>query len=295
MVDWWCGVAVFVGSATQLLYVLIWPLCVGAMGVIATSQVLYTLDDCTAGGICSISDAYTVVYYMILGEPVLSDGSDFARNITVVMGVFTVLWIWWLFSAIAMTISEAFHLDRRQLALAWYWEPKVTLTIMATSGNDRKFSETPSFMEQYCDDMEVMWDVLFSALRGEQSDGYWDAWCMRSKMSTFLTGILALFVIPLWLTVGLFTLGLLWPPQVRRWVFRPSDASSGPFRRHSGNNVTPEEDGLTRAKLSQLRGDIIELKAVAYDQNYNIQKDLGFLKDVIYRAVMDDDYHDKNL
>jgi len=292
MVDWWCGVAVFVGSALQLLYILVWPLCVGAMGIIATSQVIFTLEDCSGGGICSLSDAYTVVYWMILGEPVLSDGYDFSGSMVVTIIAFTVLWIWWIFSAVAMTVAEANRLDRSQLALKWYWEPKVTLTVMVAS-DDAKLSDSPSLVEQYCDRMEQGWDVLSSALRGETSSEHWSACCFRSKFAGVFTGFIALFLLPIWFGFGLVTFGLLWPPQVRRWLFRPTDTCPSINQRRP--RFSSNEDYLTRAKLSQLRADVVDLKAVAYDQNYQIQKDLGFLKDVIYRAVMEDDWDQKKM
>jgi hypothetical protein len=93
-----------------------------------------------------------------------------------------------------------------------------------------------------------------------------------------------LFLVPLWLALGLATVGLLWPPQVRRWVFSPTGAT---FRGWHSMSLTENE--LSRAKLSQLRADIGDLKVIAYEQNYQFQRDLGLLKDVLFRAVVDDD------
>jgi hypothetical protein len=185
----------------------------------------------------------------------------------------------------AVTVTEANRLDRKQLALRWYWEPKVTLTVMAAGGNQKgKIIETPSLVERYCDSMETAWDVLASALRGESSGVHWDVCCLRSKAASVVTGFLALFLLPVWLGTGLFTFGLLWPPQVRRWLFRPTNESGRRGnRRYKTKSTTRgvvyyDDDDLTRAKLSQLRADVMDLKG-----------DLGFLKDVIYRAVVDED------
>lgn len=42
----WCGMAIFVGSAVQLVSTLFWPFMAAAMGIVAMSQILYTLEDC---------------------------------------------------------------------------------------------------------------------------------------------------------------------------------------------------------------------------------------------------------
>jgi ankyrin repeat protein len=286
MVDWCHGVAVFVGSAAQVLSVLLWPLCVAVMAIVATSQIIYTLHDCTNGGICSLPAAYTLVYNMMLGEPVLSEDYQFSLSMKAIVVAFTVLWIWWIFSTLGMTVAEAGRLDRKQIAVAWYWEPKVVLTAMIIGGQSGKVADAPSLAERWCNAMEVSWDVLFSALCCKESNKSWNMCCFRSRAAIFVTGFFALFLVPMWLALGLATFGLLWPPQIRRWIFTPVN-TPGEF--HGRHHTRSSEDELTRAKLSQLRVDIVELKSVAYDQNFHVQKDLGFLKDVIFRAVMEED------
>mmetsp|Transcript_21949 Transcript_21949/g.44552 ORF Transcript_21949/g.44552 Transcript_21949/m.44552 type:complete len:795 (-) Transcript_21949:205-2589(-) len=290
--EWSCGLAVFLGSATQLFSVLIWPLLVAAMGFFATSQVLYTLEDCSNGGICSLSESYTLVYWTILGHPVLTDVDyELSPGVFAMLLLFTMSCVWWLMSLVAMIVTEASRLDRRQLSLAWYWEPKVALAVMTTSTRNSKNGklarDSPSLVELYCDGSEKYWHILGSALRGEKSDVHWDALCFRSAPVFFLTGFLALFLLPLWFASGLVTLGLLWPPQVRRWLFCPRPTGSTIFNRGS-RSFALDADDLTRRKLSQLRTDVIEVKAAAYDQNHAIQKDLSVIKDIIFRAAREE-------
>jgi hypothetical protein len=342
MADWWYGAAVFVGSATRLSSVLAWPLCVAAMGIVATSQVLYTLQDCPTTatgevGMCTLSDAYAVVYGMMLGEPVpmITAGEDdgdvpnggYSAAVVATVIVFTVLWIWWILSAACATLTEVHRLDRNQLALAWYWEPKIALAIMATGIGDhgktkkrtKKISDAPSLMDRYCDGMERCWDILTSVLRdgeGRSSNStinrHWNAWCFRSRLTVVITGCVSVVILPIWLAAGLLTMGLLWPPQVRRWLFRPAaDAtrscggggarSTNDWGNNNKNRVVPRvptppgssspslEEDVARAKLSQLRTDLIDLRVAAYDQNYHIQKDLGLIKEILFRAVMEED------
>jgi hypothetical protein len=298
-IEWCCGLAVFVGSATQLLSILVWPLCVAVMVFFATSQVLFTLEDCTTGGICSLSESYAFVYGLVLGVPVLTDNNyEISMGMFVIIVIFTILCIWWIMSIIAMIVTEANRLDRRQISLTWYWEPKVTLTVMASSAgnnNNEKVSDSPSYIERYCDTSEKFWHIFVSALRGERSDVHWDACCFRSKPMLVFAGFLALFLLPIWLILGFITLGLLWPPQIRRWLFCPcpigsssSSSSTKTRRRISSSSSSSHEDDLSRAKLSQLRSDIIDLKGISYDQNHRIQKDLELIKEIIFRAAREE-------
>jgi hypothetical protein len=105
-----------------------------------------------------------------------------------------------------------------------------------------------------------------------------------------------LFLLPIWLILGFITLGLLWPPQIRRWLFCPcpigssssSSSSTKTRRRISSSSSSSHEDDLSRAKLSQLRSDIIDLKGISYDQNHRIQKDLELIKEIIFRAAREE-------
>lgn len=294
-VEWSCGLAVFVGSAVQLFSVLAWPLCVAVMGFFAVSQVLFTLEDCTDGGMCGLSEVYELVYLTIIGRPVLIDEDyDLSTETFLIILLFTIVCLWWIVSVIAMIMTEAGRLDRRQLSLAWYWEPKVALTVLTSGGNkDAKISESPSLAQQYCDTSEKFWHIFASALCGEKSDVHWDAFCFRSTPMMIFTGFAALFILPIWLVLGLVTLGLLWPPQIRRWLFcpRPDGRSTLRESRYSRPFVCHEGD-LTKVKLSKLRTDLIDLKAVMQDQNHRLQKDLGSIKDVIFRVVMEDEKYE---
>ena len=161
---------------------------------------------------------------------------------------------------------------------------------MTSAGNkNAKIKESPSLVEQYCDTSERYWHIFSSALRGEKSDVHWDSCCFRSTPMTIFTGFVGLFVLPIWFTLGLLTLGLLWPPQIRRWIFCPRPAGSTTLgrnyrRRHDG----VDQGDLTKAKLSKLRYDLVDFKAMSQEQNHRIQQDLGSIKDVIFQAMKED-------
>ena len=284
LMQWWCGVAVFVGSSFQLLKTLLWPLALAFMGIAAMSQVLYTLEDCAgASGICTVSDAYTTVYLMILGEPVIvadDDGYEgLSRSMTALLIVFTVLWIWWIVSVMATTVSEAYQLDRHDIALKWFWEPKVALTILA--GGRSNITDPPSCTQAYCDGMERLWHVLVSSIKGGhgKKDVHWNACCFRPSM-IILTRLLAVIVLPVWFLLGLVTLGAFWPPQVRCWIF-----ATGTVRFRREQQV---EERLTAAKLSNLKADLLKFQNTSHHQSQQLQHDIAQIKELLFRAMSEE-------
>lgn len=292
LVQWWCAMAVFVGSAIQVVRTLFWPIALAAMGIVAMSQILNTLENCVEGNICGIEDAYTTVYWMILGEPILGLGelSVFENETTTSMMVliifFTLLWLLWLVSVLAMTVSEAYRLDRHQIALRWFWEPKVALTVTARPTPKETLFETPSCTKRYCDSMERLWHVLSSSIRGghRKHEVNWYAWCFRPGV-IFLTRLLACIILPIWFWLGVATLGLLWPPQLRRWLF----STKIMVDQHGKKPKGPTEERLTAAKLSHLKGEMEEYQSKSMDQNYVIQQDLAQIKELLFRAMETED------
>lgn len=286
--QWWCGMAIFFGSAVQLLYTMFWPLIVAIMGTVGMSQVLYTNGDCGQDRTCSLSDAYTTVYWIILGEPVFVEESEegLSNGMIALLVCFTLLWIWWIVSVIVMAVTEGHQLDRRQIALKWYWEPKVALTVLAEGKSFKKkekIKKKPSCTQLYCAEMERIWHILFSSLQGEETqtkhdDTYWYSCCNRPGM-IYLTRLLALVVLPLWFVVGVATLGLLWPPQLRHWLFSTSIINN----RMEKNTVLEEK--LTAAKVSRLKGDLLSIKSIAQEQNEMTKSDLQEIKELLYMAM----------
>jgi ankyrin repeat protein len=288
IVQWWCGMAIFFGSAVQLLHTMFWPLIVAPMGIVGMSQALYTIGDCGQDGMCTLSDAYTTVYWMILGEPVLSEESEkgLSNGMIALMVSFTLLWIWWIVSVIVMSVTEAHQLDRRQIALRWYWEPKVALTVLSggrTGKKKEKMISKPSCTQRYCIEMERIWQILVSALQGEENqskhdDTYWYS-CFNRPSVIYLTRLLALVVLPLWFVSGVATLGLLWPPQLRRWLFSTSIINNRKEKQQA------LEEKLTASKVSTLKGDLLSFKSITTEQNQMTQNDLQEIKELLYLAM----------
>jgi hypothetical protein len=77
---------------------------------------------------------------------------------------------------------------------------------------------------------------------------------------------LALFIIPLWLLIGFVSVGILWPPQVREWLFVQKETAA-----------TRSE--LERKKLEQLR----MIETAMKNLKLEIRKELQNDRDEIFR------------
>jgi len=197
---------------------------------------------------------------------------------------FTLLWLFWLLSVIAMTISEAHGSDRNQIALRWFWAPKVTLTVTYRNPFDRSTTKKGApFMERYCCFMERLWQVLSSSIKGGhlKSEIHWDAWCFRPGIIHVIR-LLAVVIVPLWFCLGVITLGVLWPPQVRRWLFSTRIFAVG----QQTKGALAEQ--LSAAKLSHLKGEIEEFQLRTVDQYHSIQEDMAQIKALLFQAMSEE-------
>ena len=286
LAQWWCGMAVFVGSTYQIIRTLFWPFTVAAIGVVAMSQILVTLEDCVDGSICSLADAYTTIYWIILGEPIIGVGefsafeNPMSTSMIVLLMFYTLLWLFWLVSIVAMMVSEAHRLDRHQIALQWFWVPKVTLTVSSRLPFKEATKDRTTCMERYCDFLERLWHVLLSSIRGGHLKGevYWDSWCFRPGF-IHLTRLMAFIIMPIWFCLGVATLGFLWPPQLRRWLFSTQIQNFG--KKPQGTL----QERLSVVKLSHLKGEIETFQSKSIDQNHAMQEDLAQIKELLFRAM----------
>ncbi|KAL7463686.1 hypothetical protein ACHAXS_004042 [Conticribra weissflogii] len=77
-----------------------------------------------------------------------------------------------------------------------------------------------------------------------------------------------LFIIPLWLTVGLCTAGWFWPPQVREYLFQQKKAATS--RADMAEEVTE--------KISELKNEIKQHELLMLGEMKNDRKELALMK-----------------
>ena len=85
--------------------------------------------------------------------------------------------------------------------------------------------------------------------------------------------LISIFVVPLWLILGLVTLGLLWSPQCRLWLFTWSFDKSG---ESDGDEPQKEEDLINSS--SSIKEDVSRMKGMVFERFHDVQSELQTIK-----------------
>ena len=282
--------AVFTGGFVQIAYRMASPLICAVFLVVASSQCLFTLLqlECTdAMGIapvCSVRDSYRIAFMLLRGDPFL-DPSGFATLSTpaiVMVATILVLFVIFMLALLVTVLISAVCLDFDEIALGSYWEPKLAFVLFAEDlglSLPTVANSDESHHYSFAAKQARVWDVYMQTLQGGQPEKG-SNWFARPMHSTVVTWITAVFVVPLWCLLGLGTLGMWWPPQLRCWLFRPAWRTCEKGR-SSKWTVTEQSD----PQLLTIRDDILQLKMMAYEKSITIEDDLRELKEMIRSAM----------
>jgi hypothetical protein len=100
---------------------------------------------------------------------------------------------------------------------------------------------------------------------------------------------MAVLLLPLWCLLGVATLGVLWPPQVRRWLFQTTTTTTTRSRKTQPRQ-SPIEERLSAAKLSHLQSELLyQFQATSQLQSQQFQMDISQIKDILVRAMMEEE------
>jgi hypothetical protein len=110
------------------------------------------------------------------------------------------------------------------------------------------------------------WDLCMSLFLGlaRNRKGVWTNHASpRNPIATLLLCVGILLLVPLWLVVGFLTLGILWPPQVRSWIFKPSKGAT---------QQKPEKFEYSAPPFATICNDLQEIKSTAYEKAQAIEQ-----------------------
>lgn len=102
--------------------------------------------------------------------------------------------------------------------------------------------------------------------------------------------VLILFIIPAWFLIGLATAGILWPPQVRAYLFasnitKASEAEKeDELRKNAIFNLQGEIDALKEELLQELaidRTQVVQMKSLVVERKMEIQNEMKHIKRVV--------------
>jgi hypothetical protein len=201
--------------------------------------------------------------------------NPFSTEATVLLTAFFVLMVMFLIALFLTVLLGAKQLDLDDIALHSYWEPLLGF-ILSTGDIVKEPPSTPK------NDWEVkkahVWDILMQSLHGcEPTKG--SSWFASPFRYHAFTQVVAFLIVPVWVLLGFVSLGLLWPPQVRLWLFRPTI--------YGNQRNVRLSDEQSRPQVSEMRNEILQLKCMNYDRSNELEKELREIKELLLLAMQE--------
>jgi Ion transport protein len=235
-----------------------------------TDELILDMTRCGANqghAYCNFWTSFISVYTMLLGEV---DESDFKQsNVAMVLFIFFMfLCVILLANVLIAIVTDSYKVIQDQRAAIVFWTNRLDfiaemdaiangpwkrrflkewIGFNSTNTTTRSGSSTGRRTEQVFG--KELWNRCMELFEDEIDDGYMS---LDFMLYTILRMIVAMLIIPLWLLVGIITLGWFWPPQVREAVF-----TSTVFK-HSSDSV--KEDELRKTQVKKLHDEVTELK-----------------------------------
>ena len=285
---WSLAMSVFAGLLGQLANYIFYVLVAFGAVIVAFGQMLYTVFQTNCEGaivqssVCSVRDSYRVIYLLLRGES-LGDETGAAQmspqaiSMVVTFLFFVCLVLIGLFAIIVLVTG---HADVDDLARRSYWEPMMAYVMSMNSLGMCGRSHRRTCGDSLSGKLGVLWDALTFRYTGRETAKA-NSWFIRPCYSWLLT-TLSVLIIPVWFVLGLATLGFLWPPQLRRALFRPSTLWQR--RRSVGRGAES-----TSQQINALRSETLKFKVLSYDRMVSMEKELRDLKDLLAAALTDHD------
>ena len=186
----------------------------------------------------------------------------------------------------AAALTAALKCDNEAVALESYWEPKLALVISSQSSKSAAarykkdmWIPRPSGMDGFVAKLEETWGLAM-ALFGVGTDRYWYAASTIPLVPRIFFKATLIFILPLWLLVGLATFGVLWPPQVRRAIFRPRLRAEGEVKRNEARE-------FFASQIAGVRNEVVKLKGMSYEQSNDLYHEIRELKTILASAMHD--------
>jgi hypothetical protein len=255
------------------------------------------------------------VYHLLLWSPLVdtNDEQSLSTGTTVLVSTFTLFFLLLIVNTAISVVLEVSSMDQDEVALCFYWEPTLNFVYMTWkwttfsigSNEERqslkkdgleaspRFKKTliyePSGEENMSSSLERLWDVIILAIQGGEDAGRGNMWFMgcctttkRTPCIVWPARIAGLLIAPIWIAVGFATCGLFWPPQIRRWLFRPRlrGCSSSP------TNMAVE---YSAQQIAGMRNEMLDLKAMSYETSNNLKHEIRELSQLLYTAMEDYD------
>ncbi|GAX24012.1 hypothetical protein FisN_26Lh080 [Fistulifera solaris] len=257
---WWYNMALFTGSFLQMANTLFWAVVVVGIICVAGSQMFSTflLLECDTAipgtSFCTAKGSFRFVYALMRGE-IPQEGEEWSKDAVTLTSALLVLGILWVAAVLLNVVMVALRIDSDEVALKAFWEPQLA-KVLAIGLPHRQ-------IDAFCP-MERLWNMLTNQREDDDNESK-----VSNKFNALTKWALGIFLVPLWILAGVVTLGWLWPPQVREWLFRPQGFHK--TSRPTGHN-TP---------TSQLSHEVRLVKMMTYDRAMDLERELKNLRELV--------------
>jgi hypothetical protein len=235
--------------------------------------------------ICSLWDSFKIVYLLVIGEGFIVAEASSGDATIVLLLVFVVLAFILILHTVSLTILNLQASGVKDTMVESFWSPMLTHVLLihqlndifCFGGNGRK----PCFSLN--SRLEDMWDYMIVSYSDvDIRDTKW--WYLQRDLGqSHLLGkkwfvrMVGFFVIPIWFCIGLATLGILWPPQIRQWIFQVG---------MDEEDLIAFDEAVGQSDFSQmtlLQSDVSNMKMMMYDRFQSVEDELYELRSTIER------------
>lgn len=254
---------------------------------------------------CDHYSSFVKVYTMMLGEVDENqfDGKPFAR---VLFGLFMFLVVILLANVLIAIVTDSYKVIQDQRAAIVFWTNRLDyIALMDAIANGPWKTRVKKFFGINRDDdfggssgtRLIHIDTTFGKEFWKRLMDLFEDDIEESVMSfeflcyTILRGLTAVFIIPLWIFLGLCSAGWFWPPQIREFVFtsavfkHASDAEhEDELRKKQVQKLKIEVEILKDDLLQELaidRTHVVQMKSLVAERKLEIQNEMKHIKRIV--------------
>ena len=246
----------------------------------SNGQCLYQED--TARGedlkICSIWDSFKIVYLLVIGEGFVgADASSGDQTIALLL-IFVVFAFLLILHTVSLAVLNLQSYNQKDAMVDSFWFPILIHLLIVHNCQETIFFCGCKY-QNFATRLEDMWDYIRVAFSDvDVKDTKW--WYLQRDLGRshlmskkWFVRIVGVFIVPIWFCLGVFTLGILWPPQIRRWIF-----SIGMDTSHSSifeESFIPTNEP---SQMTTIQSDLSKMKTMLYDRFQSLEDEMYEIK-----------------
>jgi hypothetical protein len=250
-----------------------------------TQTVAEVAGDCLVDTpFCSSWSSFLKVYTMLLGEVDETDFRD-SRFATILFAMFMFLVVILLANVLIAIVTDSYGVIKNERAAIVFWSNRLDFVAeMDAVSNGPWKKKVKCFFpffgeEQGVEDVPFgtdIWKQLMELFEEETMMGV-ETFSPEWMCYTLLRIATIFIIIPLWVLLGTFSAGWLWPPQVRAYLFTQRIFAVGENSIEDAEERSAQIQAL-RAEMDDLQRDLIDEMNIDRDEVDGMRSQLHDIK-----------------